>query len=270
MTLQDAIKDATVNDKPVDMPSHDTPQHAQARQNEIGRDPTREEKTPEFLPPKYTLGIDSAVIHFRQADVPRSKRTIERYCVSGELDCIKVKTSLNTDRWVINEDSMIDRINQFKQVIAMERAMSVHNTPGHDEPRHSATYNSMSGYNATERDMPHHVSHTNSQSSPPHTPTPPQNETKEHDEAQGREDRQRIEELQKELDDVKQKYQEALVRSEAHRIIEHEYTKQISKLQRQISKFSRVIGEVSTLLRLKAPDEDHERINALIDRAEEE
>src|SRR5438132_13748406 len=46
-------------------------------------------------PSKYTLSAEEASRLFSNAGVPRAPRTIDRYCKSGHLVCMKIDTERN-------------------------------------------------------------------------------------------------------------------------------------------------------------------------------
>jgi len=70
----------------------------------------------EFDPSKYTLGAEAASRLFLEAGVPRSPRTIDRYCKSGHLVCMKVDTERN-EKYLITSESVAARIKELQQAI---------------------------------------------------------------------------------------------------------------------------------------------------------
>lgn len=72
----------------------------------------------------YVLTPEEASERFAEAGVPRSPRTVLRYCSNDTLDCAKEDTALNW-RYKINQDSVEKRIKELQQL-----AQS-----GHDAPR---------------------------------------------------------------------------------------------------------------------------------------
>src|SRR5437588_3191160 len=67
-------------------------------------------------PSKYTLSAEEASRLFSNAGVPRSPRTIDRYCKSGHLVCKKIDTERN-EKYLITRESVIARIKEVQQAI---------------------------------------------------------------------------------------------------------------------------------------------------------
>jgi hypothetical protein len=92
---------------------------------------------------KYTLTVDEASRLFANAGVPRSPRTIDRYCKSGHLVCMKIDTERN-EKYLITHDSVTERIRELKQVAA-----TGHVQTQHDVSRHVESQPDMSRHNVT-------------------------------------------------------------------------------------------------------------------------
>jgi len=91
----------------------------------------------------YTLDVDQASALFSQAGVPRSPRSIDRYCKAGHLVCMKIETERN-EKYLITPESVAERIKELQQVIPSshvetQRDMSGHVTTSPDMSRHNAT-----------------------------------------------------------------------------------------------------------------------------------
>ncbi len=78
----------------------------------------------------YSLSIEDALVRYEQAGVPRTPRSIQRYCAKGDLDCHRIETPFGM-KFLITPAS-IDRhvayINEVR-LVATSR----------DVPRHAAT-----------------------------------------------------------------------------------------------------------------------------------
>jgi hypothetical protein len=106
------------------------------QQENTGQDMSRQE----IDPSKYTLGAEEASRLFLEAGVPRSPRTIDRYCKSGHLVCMKVDTERN-EKYLITSESVAARIKELQQAVPS----------GHVE-----TYPDMSSHVETQPDMSRH------------------------------------------------------------------------------------------------------------------
>jgi len=89
---------------------------------------------------RYVLTVDEASVRFAEAGVPRSPRTIQRYCKLGVLESVLIDTATNA-QYLIDSDSLDRRIIELQQVV-----QSAHDAPGRD----------MSGQVATGRDGSRH------------------------------------------------------------------------------------------------------------------
>jgi hypothetical protein len=96
---------------------------------------------------KYTLSVEEVSRLFSNAGVPRSPRTIDRYCKAGHLVCMKIETERN-EKYLITPDSVTERIKELQQVIPTghvetERDMSRHVGTRQDMSRHDATHDQI-------------------------------------------------------------------------------------------------------------------------------
>src|SRR4051794_30568783 len=64
---------------------------------------------------RYVLTIEEAAQLFAEAGVPRSPRTITRFCAQGDLDCLRVETEKNF-KYLIDQNSVEKRIVQLQQI----------------------------------------------------------------------------------------------------------------------------------------------------------
>jgi len=81
---------------------------------------------------EYSLSIEQAAQHYEHAGLPRTLRTIQRYCAKGHLDCRRVEIPYG-EKYLITPASVathIAYIEEVRQTVA-----------GRDEPRHVATTN---------------------------------------------------------------------------------------------------------------------------------
>jgi ATP-dependent Lon protease len=65
---------------------------------------------------RYTLTVDEAAQIFAEAGVPRSPRTITRFCQLGDLDCIRVDTEKHF-KWLVDRNSAEKRIKELQQAL---------------------------------------------------------------------------------------------------------------------------------------------------------
>src|SRR5689334_14344563 len=79
------------------------------------------------------LSAEDAASMFAEAGVPKTVRTIQRYCRNGILDCIRADAEFG-DRYLIDPNSVtrrIDELKKFAQMMASSRAVA----PLRDEGR---------------------------------------------------------------------------------------------------------------------------------------
>lgn len=90
------------------------------------QDATRHD-TPPFTPPDtsrpdatraYRLTLDEVAHRFDQAGLARSMRTLQRYCASGRLDCLKTDTVAGV-QYFVDEHSVERTIIELKQLSAL-------------------------------------------------------------------------------------------------------------------------------------------------------
>ena len=78
----------------------------------------------------FTLTIDEALEQYARAGLPRTPRSLQRYCAKGHLDCRRMETSFG-------EKYMISPTSVAKHIAYIEEVRPV--ATGRDEPRHAAT-----------------------------------------------------------------------------------------------------------------------------------
>src|SRR5689334_18551467 len=79
---------------------------------------------------EYTLSIDNALALYERAGLPRTPRTIQRYCAKAHLDCRRIETSYG-EKYLITPASVAKHIAYIEEVRPV--------TTGRDEPRPVAT-----------------------------------------------------------------------------------------------------------------------------------
>jgi len=78
----------------------------------------------------FTLTIDEAVERYARAGLPRTPRSIQRYCAKGHLDCRRVETTFG-------EKFLITPASIDKHIAYIEEVRPVATSP--DLSRHDAT-----------------------------------------------------------------------------------------------------------------------------------
>ncbi len=64
---------------------------------------------------EFSLSIDEAVERYARAGLPRTPRSIQRYCAKGHLDCRRVETTIG-ERWLITPSSVDKHIAYIEEV----------------------------------------------------------------------------------------------------------------------------------------------------------
>src|SRR5690242_19055158 len=78
----------------------------------------------------YSLSIDDALALYDRAGLPRTPRTIQRYCAKAHLDCRRLETSYG-EKYLITPASVTKHIAYIEEVRQV--------TTGRDGPRPAAT-----------------------------------------------------------------------------------------------------------------------------------
>src|SRR5215212_3328770 len=81
-------------------------------------------------PDDYTLSIEDALSLYERAGLPRTPRTVQRYCANGHLDCRRVEIPYG-EKYLITPASVAKHIAYIEET----RQTMV----SRDEPRHVAT-----------------------------------------------------------------------------------------------------------------------------------
>src|ERR1700693_2034329 len=104
---------------------------------------------------EYPLSIEDAAALYERAGLPRTLRTIQRYCAKGHLDSHRVETAYG-EKYLITPASVLKHIAYIEEVRPA--------TAGRDEPRPVATFNDQQTRHsedteraATGRDEPRHA-----------------------------------------------------------------------------------------------------------------
>jgi hypothetical protein len=79
---------------------------------------------------EFTLTIDEALERYARAGLPRTPRSVQRYCAKGHLDCRRIETQFG-EKYLISPSSV------DKHIAYIEKVRPV--ATGHDMPRHVAT-----------------------------------------------------------------------------------------------------------------------------------
>jgi hypothetical protein len=124
-----------------------------------GRDKSRPVATSDDS--DYSLSIEDALARYEEAGVPRTPRSIQRYCAKGDLDCHRVETPFGV-KFLITPESISRHIAYINEVrlVATSRDMprqvatDVAAKDNGDEPQQEApTTNDKERQAATTTDM---------------------------------------------------------------------------------------------------------------------
>ncbi len=94
--------------------------------------------TPYHDTARHPLTIPQAVELFAELGVPRSKRSVQRFCEQGHLDCVRIKGARG-DQFFINRESVERYAVELRQIDAVA---SISAEPRHDAPQHDAARSS--------------------------------------------------------------------------------------------------------------------------------
>ena len=94
---------------------------------------------------EFTLTIDDALERYARAGLPRTPRSVQRYCAKGHLDCRRIETQFG-EKYLISPASVDKHIAYIEEVrpVATSRdvprhvATTVVAEESHDEPRQPA------------------------------------------------------------------------------------------------------------------------------------
>jgi hypothetical protein len=186
---------------------------------------------------QYNLSVEETSQIFINAGVPRSPRTVIRYCSLKHLDCIKIDT-LRNEKYLVSESSVRARIEELQQVMAAS-----YGAPRPDMTGHVESFPDTSGYNETRPDMSSNDDYT-----------------KKLAQLEGR-----VGELERENEELKYKNRDLEITNRMKDNVIKEGKQQLGSARTQLMRFNRAVGELATILRLKAPEHDTSHIIAYID-----
>ena len=94
---------------------------------------------------EFTLTIDEALERYARAGLPRTPRSVQRYCAKGHLDCRRIETTFG-EKYLISPASVDKHIAYIEEVrpVATSRDMprqvatDIVLKESHDEPRQRA------------------------------------------------------------------------------------------------------------------------------------
>jgi hypothetical protein len=94
--------------------------------------PARSSAPVDYDKARHPLTIADAVELFAQLGTPRSKRSVQRFCEQGHLDCVRIKGPRG-DQFFINRESVMRYAEELRQIEAIarsatKRAMTRRNT----------------------------------------------------------------------------------------------------------------------------------------------
>src|SRR5712692_972599 len=87
---------------------------------------------------EFTLTIDEALERYARAGLPRTPRSVQRYCAKGHLDCRRIETAFG-EKYLISPDSIAKHIAYIEEVRPI--------ATGRDEPRQVATTETLENLN---------------------------------------------------------------------------------------------------------------------------
>lgn len=101
----------------------------------------------------YSLSVEDAAQLYARAGHPRTLRTVQRYCASGHLDCVKAATMLG-DKYFVEPSSVGRHIAQIEELVSLttraqghgfsrQVATDVARQPSGGEARHRPPENEM-------------------------------------------------------------------------------------------------------------------------------
>src|SRR5215218_232518 len=109
----------------------------------INNDAARNSAPIDYDKARHPLTIADAVELFAQLGTPRSKRSVQRFCEKGHLDCVRIKGPRG-DQFFINRESVTRYAEELRQIDAIA---AFGDEGRHDAPQHAVARNS-----APERD----------------------------------------------------------------------------------------------------------------------
>src|SRR3954447_25299407 len=111
----------------------------------IDSDTARSSAPIDYDKARHTLTITDAVELFAQLGTPRSKRSVQRFCEQGHLDCVRIRGPRG-DQFFINRESVVRYAEELRQIEAIAMLG--------DEARHDAPQHAAARISAPERAAP--------------------------------------------------------------------------------------------------------------------
>jgi hypothetical protein len=111
----------------------------------VDTDIARSSAPVEYDKARHPLTIVDAVELFAQFGTPRSKRSVQRFCEQGHLDCVRIKGPRG-DQFFINRESVVRYAEELRQI---EAVASLGDDARHDAPQHA-----VARYSTPERNVP--------------------------------------------------------------------------------------------------------------------
>lgn len=112
-----------------------------SRRDESRQDMSRRDATNRDMS-RYSLTVDTASERFADAGVPRSPRTVMRYCALGHLDCVKIETE-TSERYLVTPDSVAKRIEELLS-IDVSRHDETHRESTTDQRKEESSFRATS------------------------------------------------------------------------------------------------------------------------------
>jgi hypothetical protein len=101
----------------------------------IDSDTARSSAPVDYDKARHPLTIADAVELFAQLGTPRSKRSVQRFCEQGHLDCVRIKGPRG-DQFFISRESVVRYAEELRQI---EAIATLGDEARHDAPQHAAT-----------------------------------------------------------------------------------------------------------------------------------
>src|SRR3954447_5613900 len=98
----------------------------------IDSDTARSSAPIDYDKARHPLTIADAVELFAELGTPRSKRSVQRFCEQGHLDCVRIKGPRG-DQFFINRESVVRYAEELRQI---ESIATLSDEARHDAPQH--------------------------------------------------------------------------------------------------------------------------------------
>lgn len=95
---------------------------------------------PEHDTSRHTLTIKQASRMFASLGVPRSPRSVQRFCVLGNIDCLLMKGE-KTERYFVNEESVERYARELEHMEHISAIAAEEDTTRHDAPERDTSRN---------------------------------------------------------------------------------------------------------------------------------